>query len=1124
MVFWYNFWKQLIKFYTFYFVCIPRSGYKQHIIISFHIIHLQLGWSNYIALLRNTQDNMHQKITLLILGLFSFWKVYSQDTSQFLFKGIIKDTSGNPLSRVEVKSRKFSTFTDSTGLFRIKSAKGDTLMVISQGYPTKYLHADTDSLVVMMQPDSSQTQTSITVQKNVTVKDTTAKDTIPITRQNPLNTARKRDPDELEDVVVIGYGTQLKRDLTGAIASINGAEIVNRPISNNISALQGISPGLIVNRSSGQPGQEGYTLQTRGYTSVNGGNLLGLVDGVNGDISAINPYDIESITVLKDASAAAIYGARAAGGVVLLTTKRGKKGFHINYNSLFGIQKSVKRPNRLHSWEEAEMANEARVNANANANPLFDSQEIEWMHGTDHNYQIDSTNPDNYRYYYDLNQIPLVVGNSSFSTTQNLAISGGSGKENYYFSLGYYDQNGLFKIGPDQTNRVNLRFNYNNQFNSIFDISSKIAYRNSKTLAPSYGSNGIFDYLYSAPTYFPIYLPGTDNYISNNQGNYAYAYLQDGGSAENRFDEFNTLFQLRARNFIDGISLRTIYGGRYTVAGNEIGNRTIPLYNRKGIASKLNNPNSYEKDRNLTWSNNVQLLADYDKKIGGHSFHLLGGYTYEDFRQDNTTAIAKNLSSNDLMTLNTGDPALAQNAEDIQTWAMSSFLGRLEYNFNSKYLFQATIRYDGNSRLDPSSRWQTFPSLSAGWRLAEESWFKKILPFFNEFKIRGSWGRLGNSDGINGVITNYDYIPMLVNGDVYPFNDVRNPSYYQSILPTKNKRWEIVDTKNVGLDLALLKNRLGITADYYIRNNFNMLVTPAVPSFIGITPSSSNNGRFETRGWEIALSWNDHIGDYFSYWVKGNLSDNTNKVISYGGVQSVMAGQNYVIEGFPINTLWGYQATGLYQSQEEVTNGGPSLMPTRTAPGDIKYLDLNGDKAISVGKSNVKDHGDLVNFGDTYPHYLYGFSLGFKWKGIDFSTLFQGVGKRRIMASIPDIYPYSSETVVPLDFNQDYWTATNTDARFPRLYLNGTQNMAPSSFWMMDGAYLRLKNLQIGYTLPASWLSRARVSSLRLFFTGQDLWEKNNLWIKSLDPETASGTSWRYPIMRNYSFGINLNF
>lgn len=1060
-----------------------------------------------------------KKLYASLIVLLCLNAVHAQDTTAVRIRGIVKDSLGMPILSVFIQSRISSTHTDFNGTFNVKGIKGDTLVLKHDGFKSMFVLASSDSIVVVMTPnravqpllmDSIKRQKAAD-QGEVVVTDSTKK----------LNGKRQLSPGELEDVVVVGYGTQSRRDLTSAIAVIQGTEIANRPLTNNISALQGISPGLIVNRSSGQPGQEGYTLQTRGYTSVNGGNLLGLVDGVNGDISAINPYDIESITVLKDASAAAIYGARAAGGVILLTTKRGKRGFHVSYNALVGIQRSVDRPNRLHSWQEASMLNEASTNAGQN--PIYTNQQIGWMKNSDSNYMVSATNPNNYDYYYDLNQVPLLIKNTSLSSTHNLSLSGGGEKDNYYFSAGYYSQNGLFKFGPDNTTRLNLRFNYNNQINSIFDVSSKIAYRKSTVDAPSYGGDGIFDYLYSTPTLYPVYMPGTNHYINNAQSDYAYAYLKDGGAAISRFDEFNTLMQVRARNFIKGLALRAIYGGRYTVNGNQITRRTIPLYDIFSQTGNLNSPNSYQKDRNTSWSNNLQLLGDYDKKIGLSTFHLLVGYTFEDFRQDNTTAIARNLSSNDLFTLNIGDPTLAQNSEDIQSWAMSSVLSRLEYNFNNKYLFQATVRRDGSSRLDPSSRWSTFPSLSVGWRLAQESWFQQILPLFSEFKIRGSWGRLGNSDGVNGVITNYDYIPMLVSGGDYPFGNVRNPSYYQSVLPTKNKQWEIIDTKNIGLDMEFFQHRLGITADYYVRNNFNMLVAPAVPSFIGITPSSSNDGRFQTKGWELAFSWQDKIGNDFSYWVKANLSDNTNKVISYGGKTGITAGQNYVVEGFPINSIWAFKADGFYQNAADVATF-PSYMPTRTGPGDIKYVDINNDKQINIGKSTVGDHGDLVNYGDSYPHYLYGFSFGFKWKGFDFSTLFQGVGKRNFLPSIPDIYAYSSASVMPLDYSLDYWTPTHTNALFPRLYLNGTQNMAPSSFWLMNGAYLRLKNLQVGYTFPTKWLQSIKVASLRLFFTGQDLWEKSNLWIKSLDPETAAGTSWRYPIMRNYSFGVNLNF
>lgn len=1017
-------------------------------------------------------------------------------------RGLVRDTSHLPIANALVYTFGDSTHTDSSGLFRINIKKGDTVFVSSDKHNSLYYvpRSDTSSLVLTPKRERKD-----------------------ITMVSPSDTTSKKSnfgEDNLEDVVVVGYGTQNRKDLTSAVATIKSKELINRPTTNLIGSLQGLSPGLIVNRSSGQPGKEGFTLQTRGYTSVNGGNLLGLVDGVNGDITTVNPYDIESVTVLKDASAAAIYGARAAGGVVLVTTKRGKRGFHVNYNTMIGIQKSVKRPDRVHSWQEAELANEASINTGQNQ--IYTDQQINWMKDPNTNYQISTTDPSNYDYYYDLNQIPLMVKNSAMASTHNLSFSGGTNKDNYYFSLGYYDQDGLFKVGENSTNRLNLRFNYNHALNDIFDITSKIAYRKTYTSSPSYGGDGIFDYLYSSPTRFPIYVPNTENYIFNQSANYAYPYLKDGGATGNKFEEITTMFQLRAKDFIPGVMFRAVYGGRYTIEGNEIVKRTVPLYNITKNVGFLNNPNSYEKDRNLTYSNNIQLLADYDKKIYKHTFHVLGGYAFENYSQNNTIAIARNLSSNDLFTLNIGDPSQATNSEDIQEWAMSSFFGRFEYNYDSKYLFQATVRADGNSRLDPNNRWKTFPSFSVGWRLAQESWFQKALPIFNEFKIRASWGRLGNSDGVNGVISNYDYFAMLVNGEYYPFNNNRTPSYYQQILPTLNKTWEIVDTKDIGIDVGMLKNRLTFTADYYVRNNDNMLMTPAYPAFMGITPSSSNKGKFQTKGWEFAIGWKDNIGQEFSYWVNANISNNTNKVIAYGGAKAVQAGQNYIIEGQPINTIWGFRAQGLFQTAAEVASS--PLFRTTTGPGDIKYEDIDGNGSITVGNSRLGSSGDLVKLGDTYPHYIYGFSFGANYKGFDFSAMFQGVGKRVFMPSINDLYAYSSSSVMPLNYSLDYWTTSNPDARFPRMYLNGTQNTVSSSYWLMNGAYLRLKNVQLGYTLPSSWLSKYKVESLRIFFTGQDLWTKSNLWIKSLDPETAAGNPWRYPIMKNYSFGLNLNF
>ena len=1016
---------------------------------------------------------------LLVLFLFPVL-VFGQAKT---VTGSVTDETGKPLSNVSVsvKNGTGGTSTNDAGKFSLNVSPGNTLVISSVNYEATEIAVGDQSVL------------SLTLKSKEAV---------------------------LSDVVVVGYGSQKKTNVTGSIATIDGKKLENRPVTNALAALQGIAPGVTVTRSNGQPGSEGYSLQIRGFSSVNGSSALVLIDGAPGAISTINPNDIESVSVLKDAAAAAIYGARAAGGVVLVTTKKGKAGkLTVSYSGLYGIQSALNVPGRLHSWQEAQMANEARINAGQAAS--YTAQQIKWMQDPDTNYVVNPNNPSDYQYYYDLDQKPLIMRENSPMWNHNISVRGGGTKDNFFFSLGYYKQQGIFKLGPDKTDRVNARFNYSNQLSNVFSLDARVAYRQTNTLSPSIGQGGVYSYLYTTRALYPTFFPGTtDKYINDNSGNFAYAFLKDGGANDYRADEANAQVSLKAKNFVKGLSLTATYSPRMISEQRDIVNRTIPRYNIVGIGSYMNNPNSYTKNRNQLFSNNIQLLADYDKRIGNvHSFHLLAGYAYEDERNSNTSATARKLSSNDFFSLNIGDPTQASNSENIQVWGLESYFGRFNYAFQNRYLFEANLRYDGSSKLSPGNRWQAFPSLSLGWRVSQEQWFSRALPFINEFKIRGSWGRLGNSDG---VIGNYDYIALLNGGADYPFNNVRNLSYYQASLASAQKTWETIETSNIGADLVFLKNRLNAGVDFYNKRNKDMLAPLQISGIIGINTSTYNVASLKTWGWEASIGWKDVIGKDFSYWINANIGDNKNKVLNYNGQSSVGTGVNGIIEGYPINTIWGYQANGYYQDAADVT-ASPRIS-TAAGVGDIKYVDINKDGKINAGLGRVSDHGDLVQLGNTSPRYSYGFDLGFSWKGFDFSALFQGVGQRKLFLDAASLYPFTSSWIMPMDYNLDYWTPDNRDARFPRMFLGGAQNTARSSHWIMNGAYLRMKNLQVGYNLPVSLLKSVHISGVKFYVSGQDLWTVSKMWINTFDPEEPSNASWQYPFFRTISVGLNVNF
>lgn len=998
--------------------------------------------------------------------------------------GKVTDENGKPVPDVSVtiKESAGGTTTKEDGTFSINAAAGATLVLSNVNYQTTEVKVGTEAvLTITMRAKSGA----------------------------------------LSDVVVVGYGSQKRANLTGAVVAIDNKKIENRPVTNAMAALQGVAPGLTITRSTGQPGNEEYNLQIRGVSSVNGGSALILVDGAPGNLSTVNPNDIETISVLKDAAAASIYGARAAGGVVLVTTKRGKAGkLTVNYSGKYGSLRPIAVPGRLHSYEEAEMLNESRINAGQSAG--YTQQQIDWMKDPSVEYVVNPSNASDYQYYSDLNQRSLVMRDQTPLWDHNISLRGGGQKDNYFLSVGYYKQQGVFKLGPDKTDRINVRFNYSNQLSKMFSLDARVAYRQSNVLTPSVGSAKILSYLYTTRSLYPTFFPGTtDRYINDNSGNFAYAFLKDGGASDSRADEASAQVALKAVDVVKGLTLSATYSPRMIVEQQEAIARTIPRYNIVGIASYMNNPNSFSKNHFLQFSNNLQMLADYTLRVqDDHDFHVLAGYAYEDQRNDNTYATAKNLTSNDFFTLNTGDPTQAVNTENIQAWGLESYFGRLNYAFKNRYLFEANLRYDGSSRLSPGNRWHAFPSVSVGWKLNQEGWFDAIAPMFNEFKLRASWGRLGNSDG---VIGNYDYIALLTAGTAYPFNNVRNRSYYQATLASPQKTWETIETSNIGLDVALLKNRLTFSGDYFVKRNDDMLAPMQLSSIIGITTSTYNLASLKTWGWEISAGWRDNINQNFSYWINANIGDNKNKVLKYNGQTAVVPGANGIIEGMPINSVFGYQAAGYYKDAQDVT--GSPVISSAVGAGDIKYTDLNKDGKINTGQGRLSDKGDLVLLGNTSPRYSYGFDFGFSWKGFDFSAMFQGVGSRKIFLDPTTLYPFTSSWIMPMDYNKDYWTPTNTDARFPRLFIGGAQNTVRSSHWLMDGAYLRLKNVQLGYNLPGGLIKKAGLSAAKVYFSGQDLWEVSNMWLKkAFDPEAPSNSTWQYPFFRTLAVGVNLTF
>ncbi len=536
-----------------------------------------------------------------------------------------------------------------------------------------------------------------------------------------------------------------------------------------------------------------------------------------------------------------------------------------------------------------------------------------------------------------------------------------------------------------------------------------------------------------------------------------------------------------------------------------------------GVRQSANNPNSYYRQKNNAYHDNVEALLTYNGKFGKNQIDVLAGTSYERYRKDQMDATVKNLNSNDFFSFNAYNNEEATNtslSDNIETWAMSSYFGRINYNFDERYLFEANVRYDGSSRLAPGRRWHAFPSFSAAWRVSQEEWFN-VDPI-NNLKVRASWGQLGNG----AILGLYDYIATINRGI-----NMGEASYYQSAMASVDKTWEIITSTNIGLDLGMFNNTLTLTADYFWKKNDNMLANVTLPNIVGITVPKSNVGTLKSWGWEIELGYRNRFGEV-EVNASVSLSDADNKVVSYKGQNTITEGSVDILEGYPLNSIWGYKTDGMWQSRQEYLDykaahpGYESFNDAKVSGGDIKYIAQgNPDHTIGQGGATPENPGDLVYLGSSNGRYFYTFSLGAQWRGFDVNVMFQGVGKRSVYVEPDQIAPLKNTYDMPWSIHTDYWTEDNPNAAFPRLYNGNNFNYKASDRWIQDGSYLRLKNVTLGYTIP---IPRKTIERLRVYISGDDVWEHTNM-LKVFDPEVGNKPSANYyPFFRTWTFGVNL--
>ncbi len=985
------------------------------------------------------------------------------------------------------------------------------------------------------------------------------------------------DAISLDATVVVGYGTQKKVNLTGAISTVESSDLQNR-ISPNLShMLQGNVPGLNVSTSSGRPGN-GASINIRGINSINGGEPLVLVDGVEGDLDLVNPNDVESISVVKDASSAAIYGARASFGVILVTTKSGAESDGkpvVQYSGRFGWTEPTTSTDFETRGYYSVYLNDLFYRSYAGVNytrytdadmyqlwirrdDVVENPERPWV-------MIDQRDGrDTYVYYANTDWYHYLYRDTHPTMSHNLSISGGSKRVKYFLSGGYNREEGMFRENTDVFRKINFRSRISVDINDWINISNNTSFYHSAYNYPGVaGVNTSFSLmtvhaLASYPTHNPdgssIYQTSMDN--SNNMVMDGLVTVLDSGLNKNEDlqDNFSTTTELTLKPW-EKLEIK----GNFTYMLNTarcVNRRANTTYSKyPGVIETLTTGMFEDK---LTETSNAQqymqtnVFATYeDTYAENHHLKVMAGFNWETKYLKDVIATGYNLLSNNLNDLNlVGQGEDGEERMEVaggqNEYAIAGFFGRVNYDYAGKYLFEVSGRYDGTSRFASGSRWGFFPSASVGWRISEEGFFEPVKDWFNNLKIRYSFGQLGNQQ-----VGYYDYIRTITIGSQnYLFGSGKPTVATISAPVASDLTWEVAQHQNLGVDMAFLNNRLGFTGEFYIRDTKDMLTAGiALPAVYGADSPKMNTADLRTKGYELTVSWKDMfmlLGKPFSYNASFVFSDYISEITKFDNPEKSFA-KNYY-EGMRWGEIWGYRVDGYFLTDEEaasypvdqsvvnaIINGSAGAEKGLRA-GDLKFIDKDGDNRISTGKNTVDDPGDMEILGNSQPRYNYGINLGFQWAGIDFAVFFQGVGHRdwypdpnSILFWGPYARPYT--TLIPRDFHTEIWTEENPDAYFPRprgyTALDTNRELGVTNDkYLQNAGYCRLKSLTVGYTLPQKWTKKAKINQVRVYFSGENLVTWHSIHSDYIDPEmaVAGGEQRIYPWQKTFMFGIDLTF
>ncbi|WWV68032.1 TonB-dependent receptor [Parabacteroides sp. AD58] len=1000
-----------------------------------------------------------------------------------IITGTVVDPNGEAVigANVVVKGTTNGTITDMDGKFSLEVPEGAMLLVSYIGY------GDYETKV------GNQSNLSITL---------------------------KEDSQALDELVVVGYGTMKKKDLTGAVGAVKGDDLAARRTTQLSTALQGATSGVLVTRDNSAPGATA-SIKIRGVTTIGETSPLVIVDGVPGDINQVNPEDVENMSILKDAASASIYGSRAAAGVIVITTKRAKTNdLSLNYNFEYGWEMPTKLPEYVGAQRFLEMVNETRYNDNNSGGwyqTYSEDQVNNWL-------KYHETDPDAYPVE---DWQDAFLYSSAPRQTHSINIAGGSKVVKTKASFRYDQTDGLY-INRNYE-RFMLRVNNDIQINKWMEAHLDVNFSRAKSEEPH--RNPMELALRATP---PIYAIRWTNGMWGDvkDGENPLAMITDGGT------------KTTWNNRIGGKAAIDIT----PIKGLKISGVIAPTYNFDKIKSFVkqvpytyaNDPNTVKgymaafsttkltEYRNDYYDVTTQFFANYNKTFGKHDLSVMIGY--EDYYAfwENLNASRDQYELTGYPYLDIGPETYRDNSGNAEEYAYRSLFGRVTYNYDNRYLLQANFRRDGSSRFAPESRWANFPSFSAGWILSEEQFMKNLnWNWLSYLKLRGSWGTLGN-ERITDINNNdkQNYYPyqsalnfnsaLLYKGGVVTSVSTAAQQYYA----VRNISWETTETWDIGLDANFLNSRLYFAFDYYKKNTRDMLIALEIPKFIGYDNPFVNTGKMQTKGYDLEIGWRDHIGD-FSYSVSANLSDFVSKMGDLGGTEFL--GDQVKMEGSEFNEWYGYVSDGLFQTQEEVDNS-PKLNNNVTV-GDIKYVDISGPDGVPDGK--ISSEYDRVLLGGSLPRYMYGMNLSASYKGFDISMMLQGVGKqnarinREMVEGLKDNW-----TGFPAILEGNYWSVNNTEeenlnAKYPRLTRTNVEaNMAMSDFWLFNGRYLRMKSLTVGYTLPSALTKKISMETVRFYVSGNDLFCISN-YPYGWDPE-VSVTG--YPITMSVLLGVSVNF